>query len=195
MATENQKIIAARVLKKVKKGEKISITKEMRESGVYSEATSKHPEKVTGSKGWKELMERYLPDELLSKVHTQLLEAKKLDTMIFPPTSGITDDEIRAFIESCGCVVRKITRGEKQIFVFFYAPDNKARNDALDKGYKLKGRYAPMRVYTEPDPLDDLTDEELQKQLAEVEAERQRRSTTHASKKGKIAPLGEQPAE
>lgn len=190
MATENQKIVAKRVAAKVGKGGKVSISKEMRESGVYSESVSKNPEKLTGSKGWKELMERYLPDETLGAIHEELLNAKHLDHMVFPPTAKLTDPEIKEYIEACGCKLRRISHGEQAIHVFFYAPDNRARKDALDMAFKLKGRYAPLRVYTEPDPLEDLPDDELNRQLKEAESELARRLNPqkgNAGKKGRVA--------
>src|SRR3990167_8149103 len=49
-----------------------SVSKAMRETG-YSLNTAKNPQSLTESKGWKELMNTYLPDELLGKKHRQLL--------------------------------------------------------------------------------------------------------------------------
>jgi len=49
----------------------------------YSPNTAKAPTKLTESKGWKELLEEYLPDEELAKRHRQLLwkeDDKGLDT-------------------------------------------------------------------------------------------------------------------
>lgn len=43
---------------------------------------------------------------------------------------------------------------------------NKAK--AVDMFYKIKGRYAPTKIYTEPNPLDDLTDEELEEKAEEL---------------------------
>ena len=99
MATQNQKQLARNILPKVRKGEKISISKEMLKVG-YSKNTSKQPGKVTKSDGWAELMDKYLPDKDLAKVHKQLLKHK----------------------------------------------DWRAKDAGLDKGYKVKGKYAPEKV-------------------------------------------------
>ena len=62
---------------KVLLSEKVgSIGEAMRQSG-YSKSVSETPQKLTESEGWKELMEEHLPDDLLSKVHKQGLEATK----------------------------------------------------------------------------------------------------------------------
>jgi len=52
------------------------ISRAMLDNG-YSPATAKNPCELTESKGWKELLEKYLPDEKLLKKHDEALEAKK----------------------------------------------------------------------------------------------------------------------
>ena len=39
----------------------------------YDPTTAKNPKNLTDSKGWHELLEEYIPDELLTKKHLQLL--------------------------------------------------------------------------------------------------------------------------
>lgn len=50
-----------------------NISKAMVDAG-YSPATANTPQKLTESKGWKELMETYLPDDFLAKKHKELLD-------------------------------------------------------------------------------------------------------------------------
>lgn len=57
----------------------------MRESG-YSESTSKTPKRLTESDGWKELMDKNIPDKSLAKVHKEGLKANK---------DGVPDHAIR----------------------------------------------------------------------------------------------------
>lgn len=45
----------------------------------YSDSVSKRPKQVTQTKGFKELLEEYLPDELLQKVHLEGLMADKAE--------------------------------------------------------------------------------------------------------------------
>lgn len=75
MATANQKKVLEKIVKDVRKGTKVSVSRAMRESGVYSESMSKKPEKLTRSKGWKELLDEYLPEKLLTQVHKDGLKA------------------------------------------------------------------------------------------------------------------------
>lgn len=139
----------------------------LRASG-YAKSTSERPSLVTRSQGFRELMEKEFPDAEVASIHKSLLGAKRLDHMVFSTT--IDDKEIKELITSAGCVLRKIAHSDQAKHVYFWAPDNTARDHALDKLYKLKGRYAPVRVYTEPDPLEEMDDEELDRNLREAEA-------------------------
>jgi len=45
----------------------------------YAPNVARKPQDVTGTKGWQELMAKYLPDESLLAVHDQLLNKKDSD--------------------------------------------------------------------------------------------------------------------
>jgi hypothetical protein len=117
-----------------------NVSKAMKESD-YSAAMAKNPQKLTTTKGWKELMDQYLPDKKLMKVHNKMLGATYVDHMVFP--LNVTDDEIKTLLKSVNCTVRKFMHSETQTHVWYWSCDNKARKDALDMAYKLKGSYAP----------------------------------------------------
>lgn len=72
MATPKQKQVAKDIMENHGK----PISKAMLDAG-YTPATSKNPSNLTNSKSWQELMEQYLPDEKLAKVHEEGLEATK----------------------------------------------------------------------------------------------------------------------
>lgn len=71
MATEKQKRALDKMLENGG-----NISKAMREVG-YSENTAKTPQKLTDSKGWKELTEAYLPDDMLLRSLSEDIEEKK----------------------------------------------------------------------------------------------------------------------
>ena len=77
MATSRQR----RAVQKVLKGS--SITKAMKEPN-YAISTSNNTGKLTNSLGWKELMEQYLPDHDLARVHHEGLNAVKSDEPDYP---------------------------------------------------------------------------------------------------------------
>lgn len=56
-----------------------NVGKAMIEAG-YTPATAKTPQKLTESKGWQELVEEYLPDDLLAKVTKEGLLAGRKTT-------------------------------------------------------------------------------------------------------------------
>lgn len=114
-----------------------------------------------------------LDDDLLAEKHLQLLNSTTLDNMTFPlgpktkaecvDDTKLSDEEIRELLLEVNCKVRRIVHSEHARYVYFWCADNKARKDALDMAYKLKGNYAPSKtvsvnVEVEADAtLDDVT--------------------------------------
>lgn len=90
----------------------------------YSKATAKTPQKLTKSKGWKNLMDDLFPDLLLIKKHRELLYAKKI----------IVDN----------------TGGKRSVIAKI--PDNPIVARALDMAYKLKGYYAATKIENNTNP-------------------------------------------
>lgn len=80
----------------------------------YAVSTSKSTGKVTRTKGWQELLLKYLPDEELLKVHKEGLSAGK---KIFKNNNESGEIELV---------------GEE--------PDYAVRHKYLDTGYKVKGK-------------------------------------------------------
>lgn len=159
MPTEKQKRVAEAVAKKVGKGRKVSISKEMRKAG-YSRSYSESPHRLTRSKGWEPLMEGYLPDDLLAETHGELVRAVKLSHYAFPKS------EDKEFIEEVinnvpGCKLVKIRAVKGWKRAYYLTPDNQSRIRAIEAAYKLKGKFAPEKAQANDDPLRDLSDMEL----------------------------------
>lgn len=72
MPTIKQKAVASRIAENHG-----NLGKTMLEAG-YSPNTAKKPENLTESKGWAELMEEYLPDDLILKAHKDALTAMRI---------------------------------------------------------------------------------------------------------------------
>lgn len=170
----------------------------MKEAG-FSDAYAKNPHQLQAKKTWQQLMDEFLPDDLLAEVHHGLLTATRIDHMVFPlgpdtdegdPSEGppagpevpeafkertkMTDKEIEELLASVNCTVRKIVHGETARHVYFWSPDNRARKDATDLAYKLKSRYAPVKLDHTFDVLTDEQRETLDRLLGEnrvIEAE------------------------
>ena len=129
------------IVSKSKGKKKITMGKLMREAG-YSATYSRKSGKLVKSKSFQDLLERYLPDDKLSKTHAEITQAKSIDHRVFPKV--MTDKEMTAVIESvAGCKVRKIKHGDQANHVWFWTPDNTNRLNAIKEAYKIKDKYAP----------------------------------------------------
>jgi hypothetical protein len=120
----------------------LTVTEAMREVG-YSENTVNTPSDVTRSKGWKELMDKYFPEEKVATVHARILDAKRV---IYATDKGKISDMVEV-------------------------EDNDAQAKGVDLAYKLRGSYAPDKVNI-TDETDKLTDEELEARITELKAKR-----------------------
>jgi len=99
-----------------------NISRAMLEVG-YSPATAKTPQNLTQSKGWNELIEKYLPDDKLLQKHDEALEATK--TVSAVKTSRDATADSTDFID---------------------VPDYPTRLRAVELGYKVKGRLLDAGV-------------------------------------------------
>lgn len=108
MATLKQKFAASKM---VENGGNISMS--MMQAG-YAPSTAKTPQKLTQSKAWPGLMEKYFPDQFLLKKHRELLDKKE-----FVSVGGRGDRHI----EPTGEI------------------DPQAVARGLDMAYKLKNKY------------------------------------------------------
>lgn len=111
-----------------------NISKAMEAAG-YSPKTAKTPQKLTESKGWKELMDKYLPDKLLVEKHKALLEKQ----------------EVR--------IKNNMTTGEIEIIPTGEIDANSVKA-GLDMAYKIKGSYAPEKKHVSFENDDELSDED-----------------------------------
>jgi len=123
------------------KGKQKSITlgKLMKEVG-YSDEFSKQPSRVTKSKGFQALLDKYLPDDTIAEVHGDALRASKLDHYVFPQSED--DEVIKDTIESVnGCKLIKIRKKLNWKRAYFHSPDTGNRIKAIQEAYKVKGKY------------------------------------------------------
>lgn len=106
-----------------------SLGQAMREAG-YSKVSANKPSKLTNSKGFQALVNKYLPDSKLLEVHAQGLEATKVISAVV--TGKDADEKTNDFID---------------------VPDYATRHKYLETGYKLKGKlehgptvFAPTQI-------------------------------------------------
>src|SRR4051812_3373383 len=130
MATRRQEL-AAQVF--VESGGK-SASAAMRKAG-YADASAKNPKKLTKTKTWDQLLDKYLPDQKLAAAHKKLLNANRIEHMVFP--LGMDQVEIKKLLNSVGCTPKKIQSGDQAIHVWYWSPDQAARSNAISLGYKV----------------------------------------------------------
>src|SRR3990167_11459261 len=73
---------------------KVSLKEAAIQAG-YSESYA-DTARITKTDSWQQLMEKYIPDKLLSKKHKQILGAENLERFVFP--NAMSDEEIKATI-------------------------------------------------------------------------------------------------
>ena len=140
MATIKQKIAFNAVLKN-----KGNVSAGMREAN-YSVSAQHKPKCLTGSQGWKELLDEYMPEKKIAEYHDKLLEKK--ETLI------VYDKKRKA----------KLVK-TKEI-------DPNSVKAALDMYYKLSGKYSAERHIV--NDFADMTDEELEEELKQAMAQKKR---------------------
>lgn len=121
MATNKQKQLA----KKIVANPSISMAEAMREVG-YSEASVSKPSEVTNSKGWQELMDKYLPDDKVLATHEAGLEATKVVSAVIVGKDA--NDKTNDFID---------------------VPDYPTRLKAVELAYKVKKKIGNESVGAE----------------------------------------------
>jgi hypothetical protein len=157
MATEKQKKAFDELRKKRGKKQEAML------SAGYSKVTAKTPNNLTKSKGFRELIEKAIPDKRLAKKHKTILDHTDFGTKAFP--KSIPDDVIhKLFKKLKGYKIIAITESKLYKYVTYIKQDVAVQKDMLDMAYKVKGHYAPIKFKNE-DPLSKLTDEEIEEIL------------------------------
>jgi len=106
----------------------------------YSEsyANSSHIKKT---RSWDIILKEVFNDDFLSEQHLQLFNATETQRFIFP--TRMKDDEIVEMVNEAGFKVITIRPSPLGKMVFYSIPNTRAKKDALDFAYKLKGKYSP----------------------------------------------------
>jgi len=162
------KVRVKRVIKKMVENGGKSVSKAMLEVG-YKPTYAKNPQKLTESKGFKELIDEFLPDSLITQRHNELANACELSRYEFLHTksnrkqiSELTNNDIREIIESVpGCKLIYVKRDDYSSVAYFSQPDHHSRKDAIDMAYKLKGSYSPDKLEITKRKYQDMSNADL----------------------------------
>lgn len=146
----------------------------------YSPNYSKNPQAFLRTKSAQELLQEYLPDELIAQRHAELLDAGEVQHYLFPSIkeerknskgkkrgtevkkNELTNDEIKIIVESVpGCRLIYVKRDWSGAWAFYSAPNTRSRKDAIDMAYKRKGDYAAEKVELTKRKYQDLSNADL----------------------------------
>ncbi|KKQ66850.1 MAG: hypothetical protein US86_C0003G0093 [Candidatus Daviesbacteria bacterium GW2011_GWA2_38_24] len=72
--TTKIKLAASKLSENIRNGKPVKTMGQILKESGYSDSVCKHPDRVTKTKAWQQLMEQFLPDENLLRVHKELLE-------------------------------------------------------------------------------------------------------------------------
>lgn len=116
-------------------------------------------------KTYKELLNQYIPDTMIAEKHAEMMNATKLEHGVFPML--MDDTLIFELLMQTGCLVTKIVEIMGQKHVWYRAPDQQARKNAMDMAYKCKDHYAAEK-FEDVTPLRKLSNEELAQKRKEL---------------------------
>lgn len=179
MADERAKKLVKKIvdLTKSARGKNVRLPpmgKLMREVG-YSESYSTNPaQKKNTKRTWADLMEEFLPENLVAQRHGELMNASAIESYTFSQDEKrgreLTDEEVRAVVESVpGCKLIYIKRGKYTGTVaFFQTPDMKARKEAVELTYKLRGKFAPEQIDIVKRKFGHLSNAELAEHIGKL---------------------------
>ena len=124
-----------------KEGTRRNITlAKLLKSGGYAPSMVDHPSRVTKSKGWLAMMDKYFPDDKIAKAEKGQLNASSVGHYVFPAKEK--DETIKEIIENFpNCKLIKIRKQLNWKRAYFSSPDNTAIGKSLDRIYKMKKRY------------------------------------------------------
>ncbi len=158
-----------KVIKKVVENRgKVSVSKAMKEAG-FSDAYAKNPQQLIRTKTWQEIMETEFKDADIAKIHKKLLHAKGFTSRSFP--KEMEDEDIEEIVRKAGANPIRVFEGKNEMGIkvkkcFFSYPKEVIIDKALDKIYKLKGRYSETIEITTS--YRKLSNEELMEKIKEL---------------------------
>lgn len=149
-----------RVAKKI--SENVSLKDALLSEG-YSESVAESPQRVTETKGFKQILSKYLSDEKIAKGMGELAGQIKLDYFMFP--KDMEDGEIIEHMDSVGIKCVNVRQSDKGKMAFYAIPDGLLRARIYDMGLKINGGYAPEKKSHE---FDDETRKVIADKVADI---------------------------
>lgn len=140
----------------------------MKKAG-YSKGYWRNPQELKEKAGWKEILDKYLPEKAVGKKLKDLSEATNPEYLKYP--AGLTREQVEDMMKVMGIPKKQYTAVETGTGweVFYAKPDHTNRNSALEKIVKARGGYAPDKIAFTDTQGNDVTPTELDRELEELE--------------------------
>ena len=148
-----------------------SMAEAMRKAG-YKEAYARNPQQLKEKKSWRELLDKYVPEDYVAKKLKEIADAVVLEKMSIP--YNIPEEDVHKTMKRM-----KIPRNKYTLIriknagweVLYPKPDYTNRNSAVEKIIKSRGGFAPDKIAITDTEGKSLVDEELEKEIERLEKE------------------------
>lgn len=162
-------VVTERQRKTLKNIGKSKTMKEAMLKAGYSESYANNSHELREKEGWKQLLDRYLPEKFVAKQLKDLSVATNPESLKYP--AGLTREQVEDMMKAIGIPKKQYTAVETAVGweVFYAKPDHTNRNSALEKVVKARGGYAPDKIAFTDTQGNTLAPSEVDKELEELE--------------------------
>ena len=148
-------IVLKKLSENIRKG---GMTQAMKDAG-YSDSYARSSTHLTKGKSWNALVKEFFPSSKILAKHEELLNAKKVRAISFPKQTP-EKDAIDLCIQ-CGFEPTSTAQFLGQLWVYCIVPNGDIQDKALDKLYKISGRYKETLTIDDTDKYRLMPDSDL----------------------------------
>jgi len=162
-------VVTERQQKTLKNLAKSKTMKEAMLKAGYSETYANNSQQLKEKEGWKQLLDKYLPEKFVAKQLKDLSVATNPESLKYP--AGLTREQVEDMMKAMGIPKKQYVAVETAVGweVFYAKPDHTNRNSALEKVVKARGGYAPDKIAFTDTEGNTLAPSEIDKELEELE--------------------------
>jgi hypothetical protein len=158
------KEVAENLIQQAMKGEAIHQNEALKAAGYYTTEN-----RVIKSENFQKILLKTIPYEAIVAMQQKQVVAAYIKRLHWGKDSG---DELEDIVKKCTKlgwnILRCWTEADNSLVTLLLLPDHEQIDKALDKIYKLAGLYSPERIEQVDRPLEEKTDAELMKIIAQA---------------------------
>ena len=122
-----------------------NVSRSMREAG-YSRNHAKNPQSLINSKGFQEMLEKYISKKRIIEKIDKMMNQGELVQKVFP--ADLDNEIIKKIFKDANIPILYLlgpTSGNPAISVYYLKPDTFSQDKAVEKTIKLYGLYEPEK--------------------------------------------------